>query len=103
MSDQVETQFSMSNVKARSTWLRGLYMLLFAVIYGVAKFVCAAIILLQFVLLVLTGRPNEQLRQFSGKLAAFMYEILLFLTFNSEAKPYPFGPWPDGPAARPPA
>lgn len=90
----------MSNVKTRSTWVRGLYMLLFVVIYGLAEFLAGAIVLFQFVLLVLTGRTNEQLRGFSGKLATFMYEIVLFLAFNSEDKPYPFGTWPDGAPTR---
>ena len=90
----------MTNVKARSTWVRGLYMVLFAVIYGVAEFLTGAIVLFQFVMLVLTGRTNEQLRGFGGKLATFMYQIVLFLTFNSEDKPYPFGPWPEGAPTR---
>ena len=95
MSDQVETQVSMTNVKARATWIRGLFMLLFVVIYSIAEFVGGAIVLLQFVLMLLTGRANGRLRDFSARLAAFMYQITLYLTFNSEDKPYPFGPWPE--------
>ncbi|MGH6932610.1 MAG: DUF4389 domain-containing protein [Dongiaceae bacterium] len=95
MSDQAEPQVSMTNVKARGTWLRGLYMLLFIIIYSIAEFLGGAIVLLQFLLMVLTGRTNDRLRGFSARLATFMYQVALYLTFNSEDKPYPFGAWPE--------
>jgi len=40
---------------------------------------------------------NERLLDFSSDLSVYIYQILQFLTFNSEAKPYPFAVWPNGP------
>ncbi len=83
-----------SNLTRRATWTRGLYMLLFALIYGVAEFVLGAVVIFQFVAILVSGKTNERLRDFGGSLSTFIYQILVFLTFNSESLPFPFAPWP---------
>jgi hypothetical protein len=85
------------NVGFRPTWIRGLFILLFAAIYGVAEVVVTAVVAFQFFYTLVTGGSNRQLRDFGQNLSTFIYQILLFLTYNSEDKPYPFGPWPDQP------
>jgi len=79
-----------------STWVRGLYMLLFALIYSIAEILVAFIAIFQFFALLIAGRPMDRLVEFGDDLTVFVYEILQFVTFNSEDKPYPFGPWPGG-------
>ena len=83
------------NIKARKTWLRGLYMLLFLIFYSVAKVTVFAIISFQFVLSLLTGKTNEKLVVLGQSLSTYLYQILMFLTFNSEQHPYPFSDWPN--------
>jgi len=78
------------------TWLRGLYMLMFLVFYSVAKVIIFAIILFQFVLTVITGKTNERLVKLGLSLSTYSYQILTFLTFNTDYHPYPFGEWPSG-------
>jgi len=75
-------------------WQRGLYMLLFAFLLGVAKFVVFTVVILQFLIVLLTEAPNAQLLQLGESLSAYIYQIMLFLTFNSEKRPYPFSDWP---------
>ena len=75
-------------------WRRGLYMLLFAFLLGVAKFVLFTMVLLQFLLVLLAGSPNAQLLVFGQSLSTYIYQVMLFLTFNSEDHPYPFSDWP---------
>ena len=36
-----------------------------------------------------------QLLKFSQNLAAYVFQIITFLTFNSEQRPFPFTAWPD--------
>ncbi|MDH3973687.1 MAG: DUF4389 domain-containing protein [Deltaproteobacteria bacterium] len=84
------------NIKSQSTWMRGLYMLLFALIYSIAEIVVLFIAVFQFVLTLFTGKVNERLLNFSGSLSTFIYQTMLFFMFNSEEKPYPFSPWPKG-------
>jgi hypothetical protein len=83
------------NIYERSTWVRGLYMILFLVIYNVAEIVTWVVALIQFGLKLFTGKPNEQLLVFGQGLSLFIYQVWRFLTFNSEQLPFPFTPWPD--------
>ncbi len=87
-----------SSLTAADTWTRGLFMLLFVVIYSIAEFVLGAVVFFQFIHVLATREINERLRAFTTDVSVFIYQILQFLTFNSEVKPYPFAPWPDGPA-----
>jgi hypothetical protein len=91
MSDDIK-----DNIKKQSTWMRGLYMLLFAFFYGLADFVLFAIVVFQFILKLLTGDTNERLRKLGQSIATYIYQILQFLSFNSDVHPYPFGAWPKG-------
>lgn len=84
------------NMKSGNTWMRGLYMLLFAVVYGIAEIVVTFIAIFQFIVVLFKGRTNERLIKFSQTLSTFIYEIMRFFMFNSEEKPYPFSPWPKG-------
>ncbi len=78
------------------TWQRGLYMLFFIFVYGVSKFIIISIMLFQFLTIILTGKINEQLLKFSQNLSTYLYQVALFLTFNSEQHPFPFSEWPHG-------
>lgn len=84
------------NIKEGKTWLRGLYMLLFLVFYSVAKVIIFAVIAFQFILTLLTGKTNDRLVKLGQSLSTYLYQILIFLTFNSNEHPYPFGAWPNG-------
>lgn len=81
----------------KKTWVRGLYMLLFALIYWATKMLIAIVVVFQFGATLLTGKPNDLLLTFGQKLSTFIYQMMLFFTFNSEQRPYPFSPWPQGP------
>jgi hypothetical protein len=76
------------------TWIRGLYMLLFAVLYGLVEILIAAVVIFQFGMMLIQGRTNEQLTSFGRGLSSYVYQIMLFLTYNTDAKPFPFSAWP---------
>ena len=87
-----------SSLTAADTWKRGLFMVLFVVIYSIAEFVLGMIVFFQFLHVLFNREINERLRELTTDISVFIYQILQFLTFNSEVKPYPFAAWPDGPA-----
>ncbi|MCW8901907.1 MAG: DUF4389 domain-containing protein [Gammaproteobacteria bacterium] len=91
MNDEIK-----QNIKEKSTWLRGLYMLLFMIFYGVAEVIIFTVVVFQFVLSLLTRKTNERLLTLGQSLSTYQYQVLIFLTFNSEEHPYPFGAWPAG-------
>jgi len=92
------------HMAASDTWLRGVFILVFAVIFSVAEVLLCAVVVFQFLATLITGATNAQLRAFGLSLAAFIYQIVLFITFNADEKPFPFGPWPESrPLTRPPS
>ncbi len=82
------------NMTASETWMRGLFMLLFVFLLVVARVVTGAVVVIQFLFTVFTGQCNDNLREFGANLAMYVYQTLLFVTYNSEDKPFPFAPWP---------
>ena len=81
--------------KDRSVWLRGLFMLLFIFLMGIAKFVTLVVVVLQFLQVLFTGKVNVYLLQFGKSLSVYQYQIMLFLTYNSETQPFPMDNWPE--------
>ncbi len=77
----------------KSPWERGLYMLLFVFIYSVAEVVLGAIVLIHFILVLVHGKPDQRLKEFGNDLSRFVYQVFLFLTYNTDEKPFPFKPW----------
>ena len=84
------------NIKKTSTWIRFAYMVLFgAILIPLGRFVLAFIVVGQFLMVLVKGRDNANLRKLGNALGQWIYQGILFLTFNSEAKPFPFDEWPD--------
>ena len=46
--------------------------------------------------LVFTTKPNENLAGFGALLVTYVAQILNFVTFNSESRPFPFSDFPGG-------
>ena len=84
------------NLKQQSTWLRALYMLMFTLFYGIAEVVLFAVVIFQFLLVLFTGKGNPRLQKLGQTIATYIYQIIQYLTFNSDYQAYPFGAWPKG-------
>lgn len=93
-SEAVEGKTFVQNLFSGSAWLRVLFMALFVLIYGVAEVLLTAVVLLQIVFVLVTGDRNDRLTAFGKSLSLFVYEIILYWTYNSEDKPFPFTSWP---------
>ncbi len=92
-----------TNVTRSATWLRGLFMLLFAVIFYIAVILLAVIVVFQFLSVLVTAKPMPRLVAFSESLGRFIYQIVRYLTFDTDDRPVPFADWPgEAPAALPP-
>lgn len=86
------------NVKSRSTWLRLFFMIVVAFLYGISRVVIGAVVLVQFFWVLFTGNTNAHLENFGQSLATYTYQIIRYLTFVSEERPFPFdADWPAGP------
>ena len=88
------------NRASPSIWIRGLYMILFFVLYEIAEVVIGAVVVVQFLVVLATGSRNPRLLKFGRQLSAYAYQVFLFQTFNTEVKPFPFSDWPQGEEAK---
>lgn len=80
----------------RSIWMRGLLMLLMALIYHVIGTVLFVVTVIQFVIALLNDEPNARLASFGRGMGRYLQQIVLFLTFATEEIPFPFNDWPSG-------
>ena len=76
------------------TWVRFAYMILFTLLLMAARLVILLVVVIQFLIVIVTGKDNENLRNLGQGLGKWVYQTVMFLTFNSEKKPFPFDEWP---------
>ncbi len=92
------------NLMAKGTWTRGLYMLLFIVVNAFVRLAIQLIALVQFLLSLMTSGPNPKLVELGQSLSKFAFQIMMFVTYNTDSKPYPFDEvWPVAENAATPA
>lgn len=84
------------NLSNENTWLRLLFMILFAVVLALSDLLLAAVVILQFGFVLFGGERNRQLLDFGADLARFRYHTVRYLTYNTDERPWPFAPWPEG-------
>lgn len=88
-----KTKVTLTNL---DTWKRGLFMVVFAMISGVAKLIVTLVAIFQFVTLLFKGQTNKTMIPFGQNLSTYLYQITLFLTFKTDHMPFPFLDFPDG-------
>jgi len=73
-----------------------LFMVPFAlVLYVVIAPVILVIMIVQALFTLSTGETNANLRVFSATLSKYIYQVLQFLIYNAEEKPFPFSDLPE--------
>lgn len=82
------------NIKKQSYWIRILFMVGFMVAIYVTGVILLVLIIAQALFALFTGEDNRNLRRLGASLTQYVQEILNFLTYNSEAKPFPMSPFP---------
>lgn len=84
-----------TNLLNVNVWIRLIYMVIFGLLMMLARAIIWVVVALQFILVLVTGKDNDNLRNLGQGLGKWVYQGVLFLTFNSDEKPYPFSDWPD--------
>lgn len=88
------------NVKNPDVWLRGLFILIFGVILYFAIVLVWLLVIFQFVSKLLTGDVNRQLADFGAGLVRYVPQVLSYVTFQADERPFPFSPWPEQAVAK---
>ncbi len=79
------------NLKSKDTWLRLIFMVIYAVLVSVVSAVVSVVVVLGFLAVLFTGERNRQLMVAGETLAHYLREIVSYLTYNTDDKPFPFG------------
>lgn len=84
------------NLREPSAWARIVFMLGFSIVlYMVIIPLTLLLTLAQALFSVFTGEDNDNLRDFGASLLAYISQVVRFLTFNSEERPFPFSDFPE--------
>ncbi len=93
-NESISKESVKEHAKDKDTWIRGLFIIIFGVILYFVFGIIWLLVVFQFITKVITGDLNKQLRDFSHGLTQYALQILLYITFQSEERPFPFSPWP---------
>ena len=74
--------------------IKGRNVLLFLFAFAVCRFLLYIIVLVQFLFDLISGEPNNRLCQFSSEFKDYIAEVVAFVTYQSDTKPFPFSDWP---------
>ncbi|NNC99625.1 MAG: DUF4389 domain-containing protein [Gammaproteobacteria bacterium] len=80
--------------QGNSGWQRVLFVALFWIAFYIAQLVAAAVVVVQCIFVLITNNPNGQLLTFGDSLSKYIHDILRFVTFNSDQRPFPFSDFP---------
>ncbi|HEX6930491.1 MAG TPA: DUF4389 domain-containing protein, partial [Gammaproteobacteria bacterium] len=94
MNDDIRKDELKENIKAQDTWLRLVFIIIYGAILWVTSIVLAFVVVFQFLSVLFTRETQKNLLEFGASLSEYLREIVAYLTFNSEYKPFPFGDWP---------
>lgn len=76
-----------------NVWMRGLWMLVLAFLFGVGEFVLIVAAVLQFLWLLIGKEKNEHIAAFGRDLSDWLGRIAMFQTGATDEKPFPFDRW----------
>jgi len=83
------------HVKSRRTWIRLLFMVLMGVAWSLAGLITWVVIFVNFLYVLFSGETNRQLTAFGHSLGMYLFQIVDFMTFNTESRPFPIDEdWP---------
>ena len=84
------------NVRELSGWVRVLFVIFIVVLHLIIGPLIVLLALVQALFLIFTTKANENLAGFGSLLVTYVAQILNFVTFNSESRPFRFPIFPAG-------
>ena len=80
-----------SNLLDSKHWIRLAFMLIYLFLLSVLFFpILLVLVVLQFICALITGRDNDNLRKASEVFCEFLNQVIRYLTYSSDDKPWPF-------------
>ena len=82
-------------VKHPSTWITAGLIVFYLFLLGFLDLVLWIIAVTQLLFTLFTKEPNSDLSTFSIKLRNYIVQIVDFVTYSSQERPFPFNPLPE--------
>ena len=75
-------------------WKRGLFMLVFMILFSIGQSLLQLLTVVQFLWLLFSQQPNLLLVDFGRSLADWLARVGRFQCCDTEEKPFPWREWP---------
>lgn len=90
-SSEIKTKCCCCN---KNHLIRALFMILFLIVKCLVTVIFYFVVAFQFIFVLFKKEPNQPLLDFNQSLSSYIYQIFLFVGYNTETKPFPFSSWP---------
>ena len=82
------------NLLSLDQWLRMLLMACYLVVGWLVGIVLVVTMVAQTLVVLITAELNVNLQRFGAASAAYLYQIVIYLVYGTDEKPFPFSPLP---------
>lgn len=89
-----KTEAKTPSEESTELFSRIFYTILFAIIGWMSLWVFSFVVLIQFGFLLITGQVNTNLKGFNQEVGLFLFDMIKYLSFQTNDKPFPFRDWP---------
>ena len=91
----IDTAVLTENIKEPSIWVNFFLKVIYLVFLNFIVPFLGFITLLQLLFSIGSKKPNENLVSFSKKISIYVYQIINFITYSSDERPWPFNAFPE--------
>ncbi len=91
----IDTVALSENIKEPSIWVNFFLKVIYLIFLNFIIPFFGFITLLQFLFSLGSKKPNDNLISFSKKISIYIYQIINFITYSSDERPWPFNSFPD--------
>ena len=82
------------NLLSADQWIRMLLMACYLVVAWVIGIVLVVVMVAQTLVVLITAELNLNLQRFGAITSAYLYQVVMYLVYGTDEKPFPFSPLP---------
>ena len=91
----IDTVALSKNIKEPSIWVNFFLKVIYLIFLNFIIPFLGFVTLLQLLFSLGSKKPNDNLISFSKKISIYIYQIINFITYSSDERPWPFNTFPD--------
>ena len=91
----IDTVALSENIKEPSIWVNFFLKVFYLIFLNFIIPFLGFVTLLQLLFSLGSKKPNDNLISFSKKISIYVYQIINFITYSSDERPWPFNAFPD--------